>query len=206
VAGADGEAHSAFTLSTVHPEFDMPDTALLVIDAQASFTRRPYFSHDGMPEWLSAQNRLIAGALQRQWAVVRVWHVDPSAGADDPFSLASGLVSPIEGLMPFEATHTVHKTRHSALVGSGLDVWLVQHGIRRLVVSGIRTEQCCETTTRHASDLGWQVSYVPEATMSWPLRGPDGVVLSLAELRQRTAAVLQGRFAEVQSVDDALAA
>lgn len=42
---------------------------------------------------------------------------------------------------------------------------LTKHGIRRLVVSGIRTEQCCETTTWHASDLGWAVDYVGEATL-----------------------------------------
>ncbi|RZL31641.1 MAG: isochorismatase family protein, partial [Rubrivivax sp.] len=97
-------------------------------------------------------------------------------------------------------------TRHSALVGSGLDVWLTTHGIRRLVISGIRTEQCCETTTRHASDLGWEVIYVPEATLTFTMTQPDGSPLTPAQLRARTATVLQGRFARVLDAEAALQA
>jgi nicotinamidase-related amidase len=176
-------------------------TALLVIDVQASFTQRPYFNELGRAEYLAAQNALIAGAQARGWPVVRVLHISPEGDASDPFALASGLVRPLDGLMDFDAALTVHKTRHSALVGTGLDVWLTERGIRRLVVSGIRTEQCCETTTRHASDLGWQVDFVPDATWTWDHKG-----LSAAELRERTVAVLDERFARIAGVEDALAA
>jgi nicotinamidase-related amidase len=176
-------------------------TALLVIDVQASFTHRPYFSAVGLAEYLAAQNALITGALARGWPVVRVLHVNPGSDVLDPFVMASGLVRPMDGLIDFEPSHTVHKTRHSALVGSGLDVWLTEQGIRRLVVSGIRTEQCCETTTRHAADLGWQVLFVPEATLTWDHNG-----LTAAELRERTVAVLDGRFARIAGVADALVA
>ena len=71
-----------------------------------------------------------------------------------------------------------HKHRHSALVGSGLPVWLTERGIRRLIVSGIRTEQCCETTTRHASDLGFEVDFVSEATLTFAMTARDGRVCS----------------------------
>jgi nicotinamidase-related amidase len=110
----------------------------------------------------------------------------------------------MDGLVAFDAAHTVRKTRHSALVGTGLDVWLVEHGIGRVVVSGIRTEQCCETTARHASDLGWQVRFVTEATMTWDIALDDGSVLGADAIRQRTAAVLHRRFAQVCDVTTAL--
>ena len=58
---------------------------------------------------------------------------------------------------------TFYKHRHSALIGSGLSVWLTERGIQHLIVSGIRTEQCCETTTRHASDCGYEVDFVSVA-------------------------------------------
>jgi nicotinamidase-related amidase len=180
-------------------------SALLVIDVQQSFARRPTFSGDGVAAFLLAQNALIAGARQAGMPVVRVFHHESAADASEPFALSSGFVRPLEGLADFEADHTVHKTRHSALVGTGLDVWMVEQGIGRVIVSGIRTEQCCETTARHASDLGWQVSFVPEATLTWDIVGPDGTRLAAADLRRRTAAVLHGRFAQVQSVDEALA-
>jgi nicotinamidase-related amidase len=99
----------------------------------------------------------------------------------------------------------VRKTRHSALVGTGLDVWLTEQGIGEIVVSGIRTEQCCETTTRHASDLGWKVVFVPEATLTFDMALPDGTPLRAADIVARTSAVLQGRFAKVMGVEETLA-
>lgn len=178
-------------------------TALLVIDVQESFTRRTYYSVEGVSEFLVAQNDLIAGAQRLRIPIVRVLHQSPGSEADDPFSATSGLMRPLAGLCDFDAALTVHKTRHSALVGTGLDVWLVERGIRRLIVSGIRTEQCCETTARHASDLGWQVLFVPQATLTWDLPQGDGSVLSVADIRSRTTAVLQARFAQVLSVQEA---
>lgn len=181
-------------------------TALLVIDVQQSFTQRPYFETDGLADYLAAQNRLIEGFAAAGRPIVRVFHVDADPSGTDPFSLESGHVRPLQGLRDFQAAHTVHKSRHSALVGSGLDVWLTRQGIRRLVISGIRTEQCCETTTRHASDLGWDVIYVPEATLTFTMKHPDGSPLTPAQIRARTAAVLDGRFARVLDVEAALSA
>lgn len=178
-------------------------TALLVIDAQESFRHRPYFTEADLPAYLAAQNALIEACVARGVPVVRVLHAD-STDAANPFSLASGHVRPIDGLADFEAAATFVKSRHSALVGTGLDVWLTERGIRHLVVSGIRTEQCCETTTRHASDLGFRVDYVPEATLTFDMRNEDGSVLSVRELKQRTVTVLKDRFATICGVPAAL--
>ncbi len=38
---------------------------------------------------------------------------------------------------------------------------------------GIRTEQCCETTARVAFDLGYQVTFVTEATATSPIAHRD---------------------------------
>jgi nicotinamidase-related amidase len=180
-------------------------TALLVIDVQQSFAHRPYFRPEGVAEFFAAQNALIEGFQARGLPIVRVLHVDPGSAADDPFSQASGLVRPLEGLRHFEPALVVHKSRHSALVGTGLDGWLAAQGLRRLVISGIRTEQCCETTARHASDLGFDIDFVPSATLTWDIPLPGGSCLKVPEIHQRTAAVLRGRFARICSVEEALA-
>jgi nicotinamidase-related amidase len=90
-------------------------------------------------------------------------------------------------------------------VGTGLGVWLHQHGITRLMVAGIRTEQCCETTTRHASDDGWTVDFVSDATLTFDMTTPQGRRLSAAQIKERTETVLVGRFATLCSVEQALA-
>lgn len=180
-------------------------TALLVIDVQASFQHRPYFTERDLPAFLIAQNTLIDGCVQRGIPVIRILHSDGPETIDNPFSMVSGHVTPLVGLTEFDAAATFIKHRHSALVGTGLDVWLTAHGIRRLIVSGIRTEQCCETTTRHASDMGWEVDYVTDATLTFDMTQPDGSPLTAAEIKARTATVLQGRFCTLCSAEDALA-
>ncbi|MDB5885812.1 MAG: isochorismatase hydrolase [Polaromonas sp.] len=180
-------------------------TCLIVIDAQESFRQRPYFTEAGLAAYLAAQNALVQGCLAQDVAVVRVLHVDGPRVADNPFAVESGHVRPLSGLAGFSPAAAFTKNRHSALVGTGLDVWLTQNGIHRLIISGIRTEQCCETTTRHASDLGWAVDFVPDATLTWDMAHLDGSVLKAADIKARTAAVLKDRFATICSVPQALA-
>jgi len=195
-------------------------TALLVIDAQQSFVRRPYFQERALVPYLVAQNALIEGCSGAGVPIVRILHTDGPETPDNPFAPGSGLVRPLDGVLAPEPAATFIKHRHSALVGTGLDVWLVQQGVQRLIVSGIRTEQCCETTTRHASDLGWQVDFVAAATLTFdiplgsrPLAGAadsaardatDGQALSAAAIVERSCAVLDGRFAKVCDVATAL--
>jgi nicotinamidase-related amidase len=175
-------------------------TVLLVIDVQESFRHRPYWSDTDVPSFLDHLQQLIDGAKARNIPVVQIFHVEESG----VFSLDSGHVVPLDGLS-IQPDAVFHKRSHSALIGSGLDVWLVQHGIGRVIVTGIRTEQCCETTTRHASDSGYQVDYVTDATLTFPMTDRRGRKWSPDEIKARTELVLDGRFARIASVDEALA-
>lgn len=174
--------------------------ALIVVDVQESFRHRPYWSEADLPAFLERQQALIDGARARGIPVVQIFHVEDSG----VFSLASGHVIAMQGL-DIQPDATFHKHRHSALVGSSLPVWLAQRGIRRLLVSGIRTEQCCETTTRHASDSGYDVDFVSEATLTFAMTDRAGRRWSAAEIKARTELVLDGRFARIATVEQALA-
>ena len=105
----------------------------------------------------------------------------------------------------FTATKTWTKHKHSALVGTGMEEWLRKQGIERLIVSGIRTEQCCETTARVAADLGFAVTFVTEATLTFGMTHADGTRFSAEEIKKRTELVLDGRFAQIKSVAQASA-
>ena len=181
------------------------DTALIVIDVQESFPQRPYWSQTGADVFLKNVNALVDGAQSRGIPIVRVFHTDGPQTPDNPFAHGSEFVRPLTGLAPFEAALTIEKHRHSALVGTPLMNWLIETGIRRVIVAGIRTEQCCETTTRHASDLGYEVDFVGAATLSHEIQDAAGRRWSPAELRARTEAVLSGRFARIATVAEALA-
>ena len=134
-------------------------TALLVVDVQQSFLRRDYWREDDVPAFRAQLLDLVEGCRSRGVPVVHVFHAAPGGGG--PFDPASGLVRAMDWLPPAPAAVFV-KWVHSAMFAEGLSEWLVERGVRRLIVCGIRSEQCCETTTRHASDLGYQVDYVTQ--------------------------------------------
>ena len=180
------------------------NTALILIDVQESFRQRPYWVEARAQDFLARTNALIAGCVARLVPIVRILHSDGPAMASNPFSIESGFVRPLADLAKYDAAAEFVKHRHSALVGTGLTVWLHQNRVGRLIVAGIRTEQCCETTARHASDEGFEVDYVAEATLTFDMHHLDGSPLPAADIVARTSAVLKDRFATICSVEQAL--
>lgn len=180
------------------------NTALILVDVQESFRQRPYWNQAASRPFLDRINSLIDGCGVRAIPIVRILHSDGPNDASNPFAIESGHVRPLEGLAAFDPAAQFVKQRHSALVGTALSVWLREHGIGRLIVAGIRTEQCCETTTRHASDEGWRVDFCAEATLTFDMQHLDGSPLAARDIVARTTAVLTDRFATICTVEQAL--
>jgi nicotinamidase-related amidase len=180
-------------------------SALLVIDVQQSFEHRPYWREAGVPSFLERTQHLIDQFEQAGAPVLQIFHLDESDGPKGAFSRHSGHVRTLPGLR-IRPTEVFFKSVHSALfagnaAGQSLDHWLRRQSVQRLVVTGIRTEQCCETTTRHASDLGYSVIYAGDATLTFPMMSVSGREFSATEIRERTELVLEGRFARVQKAE-----
>jgi nicotinamidase-related amidase len=183
--------------------------ALIVIDVQESFRKRPYFRDEELPRFLRNVQSLINRCQSRDIALVQVFHQELTDDAANPFAAVSGCVRAMPELS-LRADAVFYKQVHSALFGrtgdgATLEAWLRERGIGELLITGIRTEQCCETTTRHASDLGFGVRYVSDATLTFPMRTRRGREVSAQEIREHTELVLEGRFARVVSTADALA-
>ena len=183
--------------------------ALLVIDVQESFRRRPYFSERDLPAFLRNVQSLIDRCQAGGIPIVQVFHEEPGEDPGNPFCAASGAVRTMRELT-LQPAAVFHKSVHSAMFGrsadgKALEEWLRQQGVGELLITGIRTEQCCETTTRHASDLGFSVRYVTDATLTFPMRTRGGREVTAAEIRERTELVLEGRFAEIVTTSAALA-
>lgn len=176
------------------------DTALIVVDVQESFRHRPYWDESRIPPFLASLQALADGARAAGLPIAQIFHVD----AEGPFAPASGHVRTLEGLH-LEADAIFHKSRHSALVDSGLGGWLVERRIGRVIIAGIRTEQCCETTARHASDLGYAVDFVTKATLTFAMVDRHGQRWEAEAIAARTELVLAERFARIVDVAGALA-
>jgi ureidoacrylate peracid hydrolase len=55
----------------------------------------------------------------------------------------------------------------SGFANTDLDVQLKQHGIHQLIVIGLLTHTCVESTVRFAAELGYEVTVVKDATASY---------------------------------------
>ncbi|TDW88127.1 nicotinamidase-related amidase [Kribbella pratensis] len=191
----------------------MSRTALIVIDVQESFRVRPNWQLVNHPDIAERVDRLVRTARDKGDLVVWVLHTEPgTGGAFDP---VNGHVRLIDGLEPLPGEPILTKTSHNAFTTTNLQQLLTQHGVGEIVVSGIRTEQCCETTARVASDLGYDVVFVADATATmalahWSIRDEAGVDEILADPRtltaeqvvERTEYALAGRFATIRTLDE----
>lgn len=187
--------------------------ALIVIDVQESFRARPLWAAISDPKIAEQVNRLVRLARQAGDLVVWVLHTAPGTG--DVFDPALGHVRLMEELERVDGEPLLHKTSHNAFTTTNLQQLLTERGVRELTACGIRTEQCVETTTRLASDLGYQVTFVSDATATNPIPhrdAPDGQsvaelladprTLSAEEIIRRTEYALSGRFATIATVDE----
>jgi nicotinamidase-related amidase len=191
----------------------MSRTALIVIDVQESFRVRPNWQLVNHPDIAGRVDRLVRAARERDELVIWVLHTEPgTGGAFDP---AEGHVRLMDGLEPLATETIIRKTSHNAFTTTNLQQLLTQNAVSEIVVCGIRTEQCCETTARVGSDLGYDVVFVTEATATmalahWSIREQASVEEILADPRtltaeqvaERTEYVLAGRFATIRTLDE----
>jgi nicotinamidase-related amidase len=187
--------------------------ALLVIDVQESFRQDPLWPTISNPSIASDVARLVDGVRANGDLVVWVLHAEPGSGS--PFDPDSGHVRYLEPLAPKPGEPQLTKTSHNAFTTTNLQQLLTQQGITELVVCGMRTEQCGETTARVASDLGYHVTFVTEATATNPIAhrdAPSGQTVGqlLADPRtlpasaviERTEYALAGRFAAIATIEE----
>jgi nicotinamidase-related amidase len=185
--------------------------ALIVIDVQESFRQQPLWAAISNPG-IAEQVRRLAGQTRSGGDLV-IWVLHTEPGTGTVFDPASGHVRLMAGLTPAAGEPLITKTSHNAFTTTNLQQLLTARGIRDLVICGIRTEQCCETTARVASDLGYEVTFVIDATATSPIahrNAPadrtvaellaDPRTLSTDDILARTEYALAGRFATIATV------
>ncbi|MFG2599324.1 cysteine hydrolase family protein [Streptomyces sp. NPDC048462] len=187
------------------------NAALVVVDVQQGFEEAAYWGPRNNP---SADGN-IAGLIDAWQAsgrpVAFVRHDSPKP--DSP--LRTGY--PGNGFKPYVAERRgkgggpellVTKSVNSAFYGTpDLADWLGEGGVRQLVVAGIQTNMCAETTARMAGNLGYEVFFALDATYTFDGVGPWGWTLGAEELARATAVSLHGGgFAKVVRSAELIAA
>jgi nicotinamidase-related amidase len=168
--------------------------ALIVIDVQESFRARESWRRIANPRIAEPVNRLVRLARANGDLVVWVLHTEPGTGT--VFDAGQGYVRLLEELdQPRDGEPVLYKTSHNAFTTTDLQQRLTKAGVGEIVLCGIRTEQCVETTTRVGSDLGYRAVFVTDATTTEAIGD-----LSAEAIVERTEAVLRDRFARIATV------
>jgi nicotinamidase-related amidase len=186
--------------------------ALIVIDMQESFRVRPLWKTLHNPSLIANVRRLVNAARERGDEVIWVLHAEEGSG--DEFDPANGHVRLMDEFESDKNEPIIVKSSHNAFSTTNLQQVLTMRGVGSVTVCGLRTEQCVETTTRVASDFGYEVTFVTDATGSFPIPHWDAPAdisvdelladprtLSAADVVTRTEYALAGRFATVAGTD-----
>ena len=98
----------------------------------------------------------------------------------------------------------LEKPRFGSFYGTDLEVILRSSGIDTIIVGGINTNVCVDTTAREAAVREFRVLFLSDGTANFDL--PDGGLgaASAEELQRAACAVMAFGFADVVTVDEVL--
>ncbi|WP_460799762.1 cysteine hydrolase family protein [Microbacterium sp. GXF0217] len=184
--------------------------ALIVIDVQRGFEDDAFWGPTANAECEANIARLIAAWERDGEPIVVVRHDSRSAVSPlHPTHQGNALMDFVAAVDP---ALFVTKSVNSAFHGTpDLDAWLRVSSIDEVVLCGIQTNMCVETTARLAGNLGYHTTVVLDATRTFDLEahiaGVGTVRRTAAELMATTALVLQeGDFARVVATEDIVSA
>jgi nicotinamidase-related amidase len=100
----------------------------------------------------------------------------------------------VDDLEPAADEVVINKTTYGAFSSTGLDATLRNMGVRTIVLVGVVTNRCVETTMRGAADRGYRVILVDDATAAFSPELQDAATLSLI-----------GAYGFVRQTDETLA-
>jgi ureidoacrylate peracid hydrolase len=95
----------------------------------------------------------------------------------------------------------VNKPRYGAFYATDLELILRSRGIDTVIITGIATNICCETTAREAAQRDFRVLFLSDGTATKEMNG-----VAAADLQRATCASLGMVFAKIATIDDVIAA
>ncbi|HTZ44294.1 MAG TPA: cysteine hydrolase family protein [Jatrophihabitans sp.] len=180
----------------------MRTQALIVVDVQDGFDD-PSWGPRNNPECERNVAALVDRWQELGWPVAVIRH--DSVEDDSPLR-PDRPGNQLKEFLHGRGDVLITKSVHSAFHGEpDLHQWLGRRGVEAIAVCGITTNHCCETTSRVGADLGYQVTFVGDATATFDRQRLSGEMIAADELAQITFANLSEEFADVRDTAAVLA-
>lgn len=180
--------NSGSTLSSVTMK-----SALLIIDVQNDMFSMEYGLHEP-DKLLSVIEKLIVRSRESGASVIYVQHNSKKGNrfrnGTDGWRIHSRIA-------PSPGDHIIQKTTPDSFYASDLDLVLKSENIERLVICGIQSELCVDTTTRAANSRDYKVTLVSDGHSTFDRKSQKS-----ADIVRLENEVLEGWFAQVARSDD----
>lgn len=173
----------------------MADTALLIIDLQNDYFPGGAMTLAGADAAVANAAALLAAAREAGLPVWHVQHTSTRPGASFFLPGTPG-VEIHAAVRPAPGERVVGKNFPNSFRATSLLDELRAAGIGRLVVAGMMTHMCVDTSVRAATDLGFEVALAGDACATRDL-GFEGARVAAEQVQLAYLAALNGAFAAV---------
>ncbi|WP_442598809.1 cysteine hydrolase family protein [Neobacillus sp. D3-1R] len=170
------------------------NTALIIVDVQ-KFFENPRWGKRNNPHAEDNIERLLKKWRETERPIYHIQHVEGDFTPEREFK---------DFIVPLEGELIIRKSVNSSFIGTNLESSLRERNIDTLVIVGLTTNHCVETTTRMAGNLGFHTFLVTDATATFDRKGPDGKVYEADEIHNMTMVNLSEEFATIVTTDQVL--
>ena len=179
--------------------------ALILIDVQVGIDEEDHWGGNrNNPQAEKNIERLLSRWRQNVFPIVVVQHFSKSPVS--PFR-PGYRGNDLKDFVKFRpGDKHVQKSTTNAFTGTDLESFLIDQGIRWLVICGFVTNNSVEATARQAGDLGFDTSVVSDAVACFNKRGIDGSIYDSGLVHQISLSNLAGEYASIKTTDEIIRA
>ncbi len=174
--------------------------ALLLIDVQKAFDD-PVWGTRNNPQAERRIGELLSVWREGSRPVIHVQHL--SLSPDSPLRPTQPGFAFKPEAKPRSGEPIFQKSVNSAFIGTVLESYLREQGIKKLVLVGLTTDHCVSTTTRMAANLGFEATVVEDAVATFD-RVYRGKHFPAQVIHEAALASLEGEFATVVAASELL--
>lgn len=181
-------------------------TTLIVIDVQKGFRDEEYWGGNRCtPDMEQNITMLLKAFREAHLPIIHVKHdstdpdslLHPSNAGNEVEDYAKPLATNNESLL--------HKSVNSGFIGTNLEERLRVQNTSTVVIVGLTTNHCCETTARMAGNLGFNVLFVRDAIATFDCHF-EGKTIKADDVHFNSLASLNEEFATIATSKEILEA
>lgn len=172
-------------------------TALLLIDLQLGLQEVDYYGEERSNPQAEANCQKILEAFRaKDLPRFHIQHCSTNPESPLHPTKKGNAFNPLTE--PKADEPVIKKNVNSAFIGTDLESQLKDNGITDVVIVGLTTEHCVSTSTRMASNLGFNATLISDATAAFNKTGVNGEKYSATLVHNAALANLNEEFATIK--------